>query len=70
VIEALNLQNSIIDSGRIDTGSERIRIDATGDFKTLDEIGELVIKGREDGELILLKDVADIKRSILIRLRI
>jgi len=65
IIEALNLQNSIIDSGRIDTGSERIRIDATGDFKSLDEIGELVIKGREEGELILLKDVADIKKKYL-----
>jgi multidrug efflux pump subunit AcrB len=63
IIETLHTQNLIADAGRIDVGTERIRLDPTGTFQRVEEIEDLVISGTDRHELVLMKDVATLRRS-------
>ena len=56
-------QNLIKPSGSVRVGDEYIRIKPTGNFESVTEIGNLLLRGKEFGDLIYLKDVAEIKRA-------
>jgi len=59
---SLKSQNIVTDSGSVLVGSEYIRINPTGHFKSVQEIGDLLISGSERS-LIRLKDVATVHRA-------
>ncbi len=63
IIDTLQKQNLIVDSGRVDAGTERIRLEPSGTFSSVEEVEGLVIRGAEKQELVLMKDVANIKKS-------
>ncbi|MCP4714255.1 MAG: efflux RND transporter permease subunit [Deltaproteobacteria bacterium] len=65
IIAALQQQNLMVDAGRLEAGSERIRIAPSGTFSTLEDIGNLVISGAAPDELVLLRDIASISRDYL-----
>ena len=65
VIDALHKQNLELDSGGIDAGPEHIRIDQTGAFESVDDIANLVVRGSPPGELVLLRDIAAVRRDYL-----
>jgi multidrug efflux pump subunit AcrB len=59
----LQQQNVVADAGRIEVGEEYVRIDPTGLFQSVDEIGELLIRGYPSESLVRLKDIAEIRRG-------
>lgn len=62
---ALAQKNLVNNSGRVLVGSEYIPIDLTGDFKTAEQLGSILIRGGKSGALIHLRDVAEIKRGYI-----
>jgi len=65
IVATLRDQNMIIDPGSVDLGTQRIRLAPSGTFDTTAAIGDLVISGPESTDLVLLKDIADIRRGYL-----
>ncbi len=63
VFNLLSTQNIVSDAGAIRIGYEYIRIQPTGEFQSVDELGDLLITESGAQGLIFLKDVAEIKRG-------
>ncbi|MFC1764432.1 efflux RND transporter permease subunit [Planctomycetota bacterium] len=69
VLQTLTQQNLVVDGGGIDLQDERLRFQVTGEFTSIDEIGDLIIRGRQTTdqhsvrELTRVRDVAEIKRG-------
>lgn len=59
---AFEAQNKVVDAGGIEAGLNRIRIESTGNFYSLDDIRNLTIVSCT-GEHFRLSDVAEIKES-------
>jgi len=62
VASILESQNVVVDAGQIQVGPEYVRINPTGEFSSVAEIGDVLI-GSEQKRLIYLKDIADIRRA-------
>ncbi len=58
----LQSQNLVSDSGNVRVGDEYIRFNPTGYFTSAQQIGDLIISGKE-GSLVKLKDIATVRRS-------
>ncbi len=56
---AIAAENVSISGGEIKLGSSRRNIRTVGEFSDVDEIKEIIVK-HEDGNIVLLKDVADV----------
>ncbi|UYI48247.1 efflux RND transporter permease subunit VmeI [Vibrio natriegens] len=65
VFGLLSTQNVISDAGAIRIGDEYIRIQPTGQFQNVDELGDLLITEVGAQGLIFLKDVAEVKRGYI-----
>lgn len=63
VFNLLSTQNVVSDAGAIRIGDEYIRIQPTGEFQSVDELGDLLLTESGAQGLIFLKDVAQIKRG-------
>ncbi|MGR5529196.1 efflux RND transporter permease subunit VmeI [Vibrio alfacsensis] len=63
VFNLLSTQNVVSNAGAIRIGDEYIRIQPTGEFQSVNELGDLLITESGAQGLIFLKDVADIKRG-------
>ncbi|NAW56155.1 MULTISPECIES: efflux RND transporter permease subunit [unclassified Vibrio] len=63
VFNLLSTQNVVSDAGAVRIGSEYIRIQPTGEFQNVDQLGDLIITESGAQGLIYLRDVADIKRG-------
>ncbi len=63
VFNLLSTQNIVSDAGAIRIGDDYIRIQPTGEFQSVDELGDLLITESGAQGLIFLKDVAEIKRG-------
>jgi len=59
---ALASQNQLINTGQIESGSFDVRIDAVGTFKSIEEVKNLVITGKQ-GNRIRLGDLASVKKA-------
>lgn len=62
IAHAFEAQNKIVDAGGIDADVNRIRIESTGNFYSLDDIRNLTIVSRS-GENFRLADIATIEES-------
>ncbi|WP_294532643.1 efflux RND transporter permease subunit [uncultured Rhodoblastus sp.] len=62
LIAALQAQNSVIPSGSLQTGDEKLVIRVTGAFRTEDDI--LDANFLSNGRLIRLRDIAQVRRSL------
>jgi multidrug efflux pump subunit AcrB len=65
VFNLLSTQNVVSDAGAIRIGDEYIRIQPTGQFQSVDELGDLLINESGAQGLIFLKDVAEVKRGYI-----
>ena len=63
VYSTLGRQNQVVDAGRIEVGSEFIRVEPTGLFQSVDDLGSLLVRGGTSGNLVYLRDVATIRRG-------
>lgn len=62
ISRAFEAQNRVVDAGGIDAGVNRIRIESTGNFYSLDDIRNMTIVSRT-GEHFRLADISEIKES-------
>lgn len=65
VFNLLSTQNVVSDAGATKIGSEYIRIHPTGEFKDVNELGDLILTEGGDNGLLYLRDVAEIKRGYI-----
>ncbi len=59
---ALSTQNQLINTGMIKSGNFNVRLDAVGTFKSIEEVKNLIIKGKE-GNQIRFGDIATIEKA-------
>ena len=62
VIDALQGQNVVLPGGSVNAAGQNIVIEPSGDFRSLDDIRNLVIE-TGDGDLVYLQDLAGIRRA-------
>lgn len=62
IVQVLQAQNVVVTTGKVDVGTERLRIDPTGAFTSVEQIGDLLLRGAS-GNLIRLNDIAAISRE-------
>nr|WP_302830191.1 efflux RND transporter permease subunit [uncultured Bacteroides sp.] len=62
IAHAFEAQNKVVDAGGVDAGSNRIRIESTGNFYSPDDIRNLTIVSHT-GEHFRLADIAQIEES-------
>ncbi|MEO0438523.1 MAG: efflux RND transporter permease subunit, partial [Pseudomonadota bacterium] len=62
IAAVLGSQNALLDSGNISVGDDYVRINPTGEFRSVQEIGEVLISS-PDRQLIRLGDIAKITRA-------
>ena len=62
ISRAFDAQNRVVAAGGIDAGVNRIRIESTGNFYSLDDIRDMTIVSRT-GEHFRLADIAKVKES-------
>ncbi|MFK5985040.1 MAG: efflux RND transporter permease subunit [Pseudomonadota bacterium] len=60
--QVLQSQNVVSDAGKVQVGDEYLRIQPTGEFKSVKLIGDVLISS-SDQTLIFLKDIATIRRE-------
>ncbi|MEE8586545.1 MAG: efflux RND transporter permease subunit, partial [Acidobacteriota bacterium] len=63
VYATLGMQNSVTNAGRVRVGREYIRLNPSGLFDSVEDIGELVIRGGGGDSLVFLKDLATVRRG-------
>ncbi|WP_117234575.1 efflux RND transporter permease subunit [Vibrio maerlii] len=65
VFNLLSTQNVVSNAGATRIGSEYIRIQPTGEFQDVDELGDLILSEGGAQGLLYLRDVAEIKRGYI-----
>ncbi|MEZ9233824.1 efflux RND transporter permease subunit [Vibrio amylolyticus] len=65
VVGLLNQQNSVQSSGEVMVNGQALTITPNGTLNSVDTLKDLVIHGRDTGNLIRLKDVASVSRGIV-----
>ena len=63
VFQTLGMQNQVANSGSVHVGGEFIRVQPTGLFTSVEDLSNLLIRGRGSENLIYLRDVATIRRG-------
>ena len=63
VFQTLGMQNQVANSGSVRVGQEFIRVEPTGLFTSVEDLSNLLIRGRGSGNLVSLRDVATIQRG-------
>jgi multidrug efflux pump subunit AcrB len=63
ILNTLNLQNQVTNAGRVKVGTDYIRMNPTGTFTSVMDLGELLLQSNKSGNLIYLKDVVSIRRD-------
>jgi multidrug efflux pump subunit AcrB len=63
LVNLLQTQNAVSDAGRVQVGQERIRLQTSGEFNSVDELADLMISNPGADERILLRDVATVTRE-------
>ncbi len=64
IFNSLAGQNMVTEAGNIEVGRRYIRIQPTGEFKSIEEIGDiLILQPGEKGTQLFLKDIATIRRG-------
>ncbi|CAM4197894.1 efflux RND transporter permease subunit [Vibrio agarivorans] len=64
VVGLLNQQSSVQSAGKVMINGQSLIIRPSGSMSSVEELENLIIHGRDTGQLIRLKDVADISRGI------
>ena len=62
--QLLNTQNAVADAGHIRIGDEYVRFYPTGEFQSVQEMGNLLVSSPGSEKLIYLKDLANISEGI------
>ena len=58
-------QNMVLDAGSLDVGDRRLRFRVGGEFDSVEEIGDQVIRGLGSDAMVRIRDVARVSRGYL-----
>ena len=61
--EMLSARNIVISGGTFNLGDERIALEPSGNFESIEEIGKTVITSPKTNNFIMLRDIASISRD-------
>jgi multidrug efflux pump subunit AcrB len=64
IISLLTTQNSVLSAGELMINGQNLQIRPNGSLNSVEQLENLIIHGRDTGNLIRLKDVATISRGI------
>ncbi len=64
ILSVLKSQNVVTDAGKVLVGDEYLRIEPTGEFESVEQMGDLLLSSA-DKKLIFLKDIARISREYI-----
>lgn len=64
-VYTLNRQNQVVAAGSVNVSDEYIRLSPTGKFTTVADLGELLVRSDDQGNVIYLKDIIEIRRGYL-----
>lgn len=62
IASVLGSQNSVVDAGKVRVGDDYLRIKPTGEFQSVQAMGDVLISS-QDRQLVRLRDIADITRA-------
>jgi multidrug efflux pump subunit AcrB len=65
IYQTIEDKNAVIAKGKVEVGDEYLRIEPTGAFNEIDNIGDTVISGDKPDKLIYLRDIATIRRDYM-----
>jgi len=65
IFAALREQNSVVSSGAVDSGPLSITIDPTGEWTSVADFENLLIRGGPGSQLIYLRDIATVRRDYI-----
>lgn len=65
VVSALKSQNIILPGGRVDAGGRIILIEPSGNFESLDQIGDVLIATNTDAGVVSIRDLVTIRRTFV-----
>ncbi len=63
IVAALRARNTIVPGGQIDTGDRAFALVASGEFETVADVEDLLIRVPADGSLVQLSDIATVSRG-------
>jgi multidrug efflux pump subunit AcrB len=63
IFNTISQQNSVTDAGKVQVGSQHIRLRVTGDYESVQDLGEQLLNSGKHGGMIRLKDVATISKG-------
>ena len=63
IMEALNTQNVTIPGGQLTTDTDEFNVRTVGEFKTAEEIENVIIRANDAGHWLRIKDVANVKNT-------
>ena len=63
IFNLLAQKNLVSNGGRVKVGTEYIPIEVSGQYDSVKEIGELIIPGLASGRVLMLKDIATVRRG-------
>lgn len=63
IMDALQTRNVTVPGGQLTAEDKEFNVRTTGEFKTAEEIGEVIIRANDSGNWLRVKDVATVKES-------
>jgi len=63
IVQTFQQQNLVVDEGKIKVGEDYISVNTSGIFRTVEQIGDMLIRSGSSDKMIHLKDIATIKRG-------
>jgi len=63
IMDALRTRNVTLPGGQLTAGSGEFNVRTTGEFKTAQEIGEVIIRANDAGNWLKVKDVASVRET-------
>ena len=65
IFNTIRQQNSVTETGRVQVDSEHVRLRVTGEYVSVQDLGDQLLQGGGQGGMIRLKDVAAISKGYL-----
>ncbi len=63
ILNTIGGQNMVTSAGKVKVGHDYIRLNPTGEFQSVDDLGNLFVQSDGHGNLIYLKDLVTIRRT-------
>lgn len=63
IVQTFQQQNLVVDEGKVQVGEDYVSVNTSGIFRSVEEIGDMLIRSGTSDRMLHLKDIATIKRG-------